>query len=81
MAVLVGFCRGPSYESFKNDIRCVQLYFHERWRSPVSPEMEAEYQAASGADSVPESAVDTGLITETESVPKEADPLSKKETE
>ena len=72
MAVLVGFCRGPSYESFKNDIRCVRLYFHDRWRSPVSPEAEAMYLTASDAPPAPESAAEPVLqdpdsLTEKES--------------
>ena len=53
MSVLVGAMRGPTYQSLKNDIRCLGSYFHRRWHpqvpantpesaAPPEPEIPAE---------------------------------------
>ena len=56
MAVLVGFCRGPSYASFKRDIDCIQQYFHDRWRRPVPLDTECEPVAGPESGTVPDHA-------------------------
>ena len=65
MSVLVGFCRGPSYESFKNDIRCIQLYFHNRWQSPAVSDSETDSQNDSDATAIP----NTGSVQEAGPLP------------
>ena len=81
MSVLVGFCRGPSYESFKRDIDCVRLYFHDRWRSPAPLDTEAEYAEAAAAEQAQEPAPAPAPAAETESLPPDADRLCEKESE
>ncbi len=41
MSVVVGAMRGPGYESLKSDIRCLRLYFHNRWASGSEPQEDS----------------------------------------
>ena len=66
MAVLVGFCRGPSYASFKRDIDCIQQYFHDRWRRPVPLEAECEPVAGPESGAVPEPVLNHADLCEKE---------------
>ena len=66
MAVLVGFCRGPSYASFKRDIDCIQQYFHDRWRRPVPLEAECEPVAGPESGTVPEPVLNHAELCEKE---------------
>ena len=66
MAVLVGFCRGPSYASFKRDIDCIQQYFHDRWCRPVPLEAECEPVAGPESGTVPEPVLNHAELCEKE---------------